>query len=355
MHPSSWGSLLFLHPYTDPMTEPTRLETLRGHLKHSTSPYLKKELARQINAEILREDIRACRACPLGNQRTNAVPFTGPTHGKADIVLVGEAPGAVEDQEGEPFVGGSGRLLNRLLIQAGTERKRVTIINALCCRPPENRDPRPHELSACRPLFDRQLSLSKTWVGVALGGYALANILGRPRESIRIADYLNTPIWKDGRVWWGTYHPAYAIRNMDARLDIALSIKAALAVRFGKNTMPPFSLATNEKDRERETKDILDELDIFGKGGREHLTERLHKWGWVYSYSPGLGSMILVVLTELEGPKKPIPPALMNVPRYSLEELIRVGEAGSARGGWSRGDLRRLHMVKVEFGGEVVV
>src|SRR5574338_1162037 len=95
----------------------------------------------------LNAGVHGCHACPLGSQRTRAVPGEGPVD--AEILLIGEAPGYYEDQQGRPFVGAAGQFLEQLLTSIGLKRTQVFIANVVKCRPPGNRDPLPEELSAC--------------------------------------------------------------------------------------------------------------------------------------------------------------------------------------------------------------
>ena len=332
-------------------TRVTESSTFRAQLIASSSPRLRKILTRKLQVATLTERIQACTRCPLHETRTQAVPFHGPTHGRGDLIIVGEAPGADEDRSGVPFVGRSGRLLNRVLEKVGSSRDRVVVVNSVSCRPPNNRDPELSELKACRSNFTDQLDMTGLWVGVALGGYALASILGVPRSSVSVREYLDKPVWKDGRVWFGTYHPAYALRSPGAKADIMLSIRAALSVKFG-SAFPPFSQGTNQVIRDKESLEKLTELQILGKT-RDDLAVHIHKKGWAFGYSEGLGAQILITDGQ-DAPKKPIPSKLLELPIYTLEELVRVGEAGKGKGGWSREELRRLHMVREEFGGEIV-
>jgi DNA polymerase len=325
--------------------------TLVTQLSKAKSPTLRRVLVQKIAVSNLKSSIESCRACPLGHSRTRSVPLDGPTHGRADLILVGEAPGYNEDKYGRPFVGQSGRILDRLLETVGSERKRCVVFNTLCCRPPSNRDPSPDELAACRPNFDAQLSMTGLWIGVALGGYALANVMGVARSSIRIGEYLDRPVWVNGRVWFGTYHPAYAMRNSMAKRDIALSLRAALALRWSEAPLPLFSYATNQKDRDKEALDTLADLMILGD---KRIGPHLHKKGWAFGYSQALGERIVVTGGEDILIKKGIPPALAHYPRYTLSELLRIGDAGAARGGWRRSEMRRLAMVRDEFGGEII-
>ncbi len=151
--------------------------------------------------------VERCRKCGLGSQRTHAVYGDGNEY--AEIVFVGEAPGAEEDRQGLPFVGRAGQLLNRLLEQVGLKRSEVYICNLLKCRPPENRDPLPEELAACRPYLDKQLAVIKPRIIVCLGLYAAQAILNVKESMARlrgashkIGDITVIP----------TYHTAAALR-----------------------------------------------------------------------------------------------------------------------------------------------
>ncbi len=153
-------------------------------------------------------EIRDCQECPLGATRTNFVFGVGnPT---ADLVLVGEAPGRQEDLKGEPFVGQAGKLLDKMLAAIGLSRQEVYILNVLKCRPPENRDPRPAEVDQCRPYLNRQLSIIRPRLIVALGRVAAKTLL-KVEESLknmrgRAFDYQGIELYV-------TYHPAALLRN----------------------------------------------------------------------------------------------------------------------------------------------
>lgn len=314
----------------------SRLTDLQALLP-KVSGQAKRNVLREIRIEKLRGQIRGCRACPLGNQRHHSVPWSGPVDGKADLMLIGEAPGATEDSQGVPFVGRSGQLLDRLLLDAGTSRERSFVANTLCCRPPENRDPRAYELNACKPNFNDQLQMSGLWLGVALGGYAIANVLGKPRASISVGEAKETPYWKDGRIWLTTYHPAYAIKNIDARREIVGTLRWAMAIRVGDINIPRPDFA---------------ELRVSDGGGRD-IGSVIKKKGWALLYSATLGTKI-VLLKDITHKAK-VPRALDGIGVYTVEEWLKVGEIGPKRGGWTRDELRRLHFVKTEMGGEIVV
>jgi uracil-DNA glycosylase len=151
-----------------------------------------------------------CVACPeLAATRTHVVFGRPPATGRADLVLLGEAPGADEDASGLPFVGRSGQLLDQLLVEAGLVRDEVGILNVLKCRPPGNRKPARFEMANCRGWLDRQLALLSPLLVLTLGGTATEAMLGRGARltQLRGQDHL-----VDGRVVVATYHPSAAIR-----------------------------------------------------------------------------------------------------------------------------------------------
>ena len=118
----------------------------------------------------LEEAIKKCNRCPLYRSRKNAVPGEGDKN--AHIMLVGEAPGATEDEMGRPFVGAAGRLLTMILESLGVKRESVYITNVVKCRPPGNREPRDEEVEACSPYLESQILLLKPRVIVTLGNVA---------------------------------------------------------------------------------------------------------------------------------------------------------------------------------------
>jgi uracil-DNA glycosylase family 4 len=156
--------------------------------------------------------VQTCVACDeLAASRTRVVAGQRPVG--AEVLLVGEAPGAQEDETGVPFVGKSGQLLDGLLTEAGLRREQVAVANVLKCRPPANRKPRRPEVARCRPWLDRQLELVDPAVVVALGGTAAEWFVGPGariavlREQGRV-----TPLTYGGRRLLVTYHPSAAIR-----------------------------------------------------------------------------------------------------------------------------------------------
>ena len=130
----------------------------------------------------------------------------------ADLMFVGEGPGAEEDKQGLPFVGRSGNLLDKLLIQEiGLERSQVYIANVVKCRPPDNRDPEPEEIAACRPYLQRQVELVAPRVLVTLGNFATKVLLDTKEGITRLRG--RRYAWADGVVLVPTYHPAALLRG----------------------------------------------------------------------------------------------------------------------------------------------
>lgn len=162
----------------------------------------------------LAKEVDACRKCVLGTTRTNAVPGEG--NPNAQIVFVGEGPGADEDAQGRPFVGRSGQLLDKIIIAMGLKRSDVYICNIVKCRPPENREPRPEEIISCLPFLKRQLSLIRPKVIVALGAPATRTLLetNKPIGQLRGKFFdFNFDDFSPPIKLMPTFHPAYLLRN----------------------------------------------------------------------------------------------------------------------------------------------
>lgn len=151
----------------------------------------------------------ACQACRLATGRTNVVFGMGDPH--ADLVFVGEGPGAEEDRQGLPFVGRSGQLLDRLLAEElGLTRASCYICNVTKCRPPNNRDPLPDEIAACRPFLEGQLAALAPRVVVTLGNFATRTLLGTTEGITRLRGRAYPFA---GAQLVPTFHPAAALRG----------------------------------------------------------------------------------------------------------------------------------------------
>ncbi len=172
------------------------------------------------NLEELAQRIRVCNDCPLSKSRTNAVPGEGPAG--AQIMLIGEGPGYQEDRQGRPFVGPAGKFLDELLSSIGLKAEDVFIANMVKCRPPNNRDPLPAEITACSKYLDRQIELVNPKLVVTLGRFSLSKYF--PREIIsRVRGKARTV---DGRTVYPMMHPAAALHRQELRKVIEQDFRA---------------------------------------------------------------------------------------------------------------------------------
>ena len=154
---------------------------------------------------------QACTKCPLANGRTTVVFGEGDP--RAGLMVVGEGPGHDEDVQGRPFVGRSGRLLDRLLLEeAGLERRQVYIANVVKCRPPGNRDPEPAEIESCRPYLEQQVDLIAPAVILTLGNFATKVLLGTKQGITQLRGTVH-PFRGGATQLVPTFHPAAALRG----------------------------------------------------------------------------------------------------------------------------------------------
>ena len=175
--------------------------------------------------ELLNAEIKPCTKCAeLTRCRTQTVFGIGSP--MAELCFVGEAPGADEDKQGEPFVGAAGQLLSKIIIACGMKREDVYICNVLKCRPPGNRTPLPEEQTNCRPFLEKQIEIIRPKFLCALGAVAAQWLTGTT-SSIgklrgRLHQYRGTPVLC-------TYHPAYLLRNPAAKKDVWDDMKFLMA------------------------------------------------------------------------------------------------------------------------------
>lgn len=158
--------------------------------------------------DALAQAVRGCTACGLRAGCTQTVFGVGTRD--ARWLVIGEAPGADEDKQGEPFVGRAGQLLNAMLAAIGLKREQVYIANILKCRPPKNRDPRPDEATMCRPFLDRQIALVRPHLILAVGRIAAQNLLHTETPIGKLRGQLHQVAGIPVVV---TYHPAYLLRS----------------------------------------------------------------------------------------------------------------------------------------------
>ncbi len=163
----------------------------------------------------LAEQIRSCQKCPLGRLRTHAVPGEGPAD--AEIMFIGEAPGYHEDRQGRPFVGASGRLLEKLLADIQLTREDVYITNVVKCRPPSNRDPLPLEIESCLPWLHQQIAFIDPLVIITLGRFSMAQFFPPTARITRVHGH---SLVRDDRAVVPMFHPAAALRNPNWMQDM---------------------------------------------------------------------------------------------------------------------------------------
>jgi uracil-DNA glycosylase len=211
------------------------------------------EVRREGLVELYRE-VSNCALCPLAETRTKTVFGAG--NANAELMFVGEAPGAEEDRQGLPFVGRAGQLLSELLGEIGLSRDDVFIANVLKSRPPGNRDPMPNEIEACQPYLWKQIALIQPTVIASLGNFATKLLSGNPTGITRVR---GTPQVHElgGRIvfLFPLLHPAAALRTP--------SMKDTLREDFAK--LPALlAEALPQPDEPDPAADPADQLDLFG-------------------------------------------------------------------------------------------
>ena len=161
-----------------------------------------------------------CMSCPLGKNRTNLVFGVG--NREADLMFVGEAPGQAEDEQGIPFVGAAGKLLDRYLFAVGIPRESVYIANILKCRPPHNRDPLPEEEDACIGYLREQVRLIEPKIIVCLGRISAMRLI---KPDFRITREHGQFVRKGGVLMTAVYHPAALLRDASKKEDMLLDME----------------------------------------------------------------------------------------------------------------------------------
>jgi DNA polymerase len=214
---------------TLPMEETASIDTLKA------KPNVEE---RDRTLQVWTEKVRKCSRCPeLYSTRTQTVFGVGKID--PELCFIGEAPGADEDAQGEPFVGAAGKLLNRIIIACGMQREEVYICNIIKCRPPGNRPPLPNEAANCREYLEHQLEMVNPKFICALGATAVQYLLGTKQSIGRLRgqfqEYKGIPVL-------ATYHPAYLLRSPEKKADVWEDMKKLMA-RMGR-TIP-----TSNKDR----------------------------------------------------------------------------------------------------------
>ena len=209
---------------------------------------------------VLEQEALGCNRCRLAESRTQVVFGAGAPD--ADVMIIGEGPGQREDEQGLPFVGPSGRLLEQLLGEIGLERSQVYIGNVVKCRPPGNRDPRPDEIDKCKGYLRAQLTLVDPKVVVTLGNFSSKLLL---RTEIGI-----TKLRGHAYPWWGrhlvpTFHPAAALRGSarvleDMRYDFALIADVVAGRIEAPDPTPP---GTDSEPAPADAPTDPEQMDLF--------------------------------------------------------------------------------------------
>ena len=193
------------------------------------APPPKKSMPPKVDTlEAVATECAACAMCGLCNGRKQAVPGQGYAE-NPDIMFIGEAPGADEDEQGLAFVGRAGQLLTKMIAAMGYTRDEVFIANICKCRPPNNRTPTPEEMAACIPFLKRQIALIKPKYIVALGNTAILGLLGKT-GIMRLHGEWQT---FEGIPLMPTFHPAYLLRAPAAKRDCWNDLKLVMA-KLGK-------------------------------------------------------------------------------------------------------------------------
>ena len=199
---------------------------------------------------LIREDLGDCTRCKLHQQGRKQIVF-GVGNPRAELMFVGEGPGADEDAQGEPFVGRAGQLLNNMIKAMGLRREDVYIANVVKCRPPGNRTPERDECETCSPFLMRQIATIKPKIIVALGAVAAKNLLAinAPMSELRgrFYDFMPAGVRSSDPSWQGTklavtYHPAFLLRDPrqkgEAWKDLQLVMKYLGLKPPGKSELP---------------------------------------------------------------------------------------------------------------------
>lgn len=196
-----------------------------GSIFRLGSPYMELSL-----------EIIYCSKCELWEGCRSPVEGTGSV--PANLMIVGEAPGEQEDQQGLPFVGRSGQLLTETFSKVGLTREDVFITNVVKCRPPGNRDPLPKEVATCREYLERQVELVQPKLIVALGRIAAAHLLGRQVKITKEHGMVDVLPFNENVLVSIIYHPSYVLRNRNTKIeeDFIFDLKEARNIAYGTTT-----------------------------------------------------------------------------------------------------------------------
>jgi DNA polymerase len=226
-------------PVEEQPARPTRTDAPATAPSRRASMSVSPGVEAGLDWDALRSMVAACTRCALSETRTQTVFGTGDV--RARLMFIGEAPGADEDHQGEPFVGRAGQLLTAMIRALGLRREDVYIANVLKCRPPGNRDPRPDEAASCRGYLERQIELVSPAIVVAVGRIAAQNLLATDAPLARLRGKVHAL----GARGWPliiTYHPAYLLRSpgekRKAWQDLLYARRVLRRVEAGEQVLP---------------------------------------------------------------------------------------------------------------------
>jgi uracil-DNA glycosylase len=204
------------------------------------------------------QQVSVCEKCNLHFSRKRSVPGEGPVN--AQMLFIGEGPGFNENEMGRPFVGQAGKFLDELIGYAGFKRSDVFITNVVKCRPPENRDPLPEELSACAAYLDRQIETINPLVIVTLGRYSMAKFF----PLARISSIHGKPAWVGERLVIPMFHPAAALHQPTLKNDIISDfVNLPKAIEESQKKRKPQAEIKIEPEISTTTNESVEQLSLF--------------------------------------------------------------------------------------------
>ena len=277
--------------------------------------------------EAIQSGIRSCTACNL--HETARAPVAGTLETGVGVALIGEAPGRQEDQQGRPFIGPAGRLLVKTLNALKMNMADMALINTVCCRPPGNdygKAAKAGAVRACDPWFKMQLEASGAWIVVPMGNSALSKFSDEKIGKVR-----GKAFWLGSHLILPTWHPAYVLRNPDARMDLAKDFRQLREILKGEAEYP--------KPVNYEPTIPLNALrrpPPYSESQKERFRLHFKSKRWVYAYSHWLEDHIILVQDEgVQVPKE------VKGVRYMIQELVQLSHMER---NWE--DARRLHIAK---------
>ena len=281
--------------------------------------------------------IKACTMCELHKTTTSPTPGLIQITGVGGVAVIGEAPGRQEEHEGKPFVGPAGQLLKAACEKIGLDHSRLALINTVCCRPPGNDYKKAlavGAVKACSGWYDMQIQLSGAWVLVPMGNRALTKY-----SEQRIGQARGKAFWKDDHLIVPTWHPAYVLRNPDARTEFYQDLRQVKEILEGERLYP--------KPDDYEPAKALNALrrpPAYTTAQADRFRLHFKSKGWLQAYSHWLEDYVIVVKDE----GVQVPKSVQGVV-YQLHELVQVSHMDR---NWEMA--RQMHYVKKELDAQLI-